>query len=153
MRELIVVCEEDDAKTVIFLRSEFDGDARIRPLVLRCESKLTLGEIRNHGIEACQGDYVCQWDDDDWYHPDRITAQLGQIEDSGLPACVLGRWIIYDSIGRQAYLSRQRAWEGSILCVRTELGRYPSLRRGEDTPVINQLAADGKLTILDRPEL
>ena len=151
--ELVIVCEEDDPETIEYLSSNFNNDSRLRLVVAGSDPKITLGDLRNLGINSCRGDYICQWDDDDWYHQNRITAQLARIKDSGRPACVLGRWVIYDSIGRQAYWSRRRAWEGSIVCVRSELGSYPSLPRGEDTPVIKMLELDDKLAFLDRPEL
>lgn len=38
-------------------------------------SHLTLGAMRNASIEIAKGEVICQWDDDDLYHPDRIRTQ------------------------------------------------------------------------------
>jgi glycosyltransferase involved in cell wall biosynthesis len=36
---------------------------------------LTLGAMRNTSIEISTGNIICQWDDDDLYHPDRLATQ------------------------------------------------------------------------------
>lgn len=36
---------------------------------------LTLGAMRNVSTELSTGEVVCQWDDDDLYHPERLTTQ------------------------------------------------------------------------------
>ena len=52
------------------------------------QAGLTLGELRNRALEAARGDWVIQWDDDDWHHPERIASQLAVAEPDA--ACVLG---------------------------------------------------------------
>ena len=42
---------------------------------LDAPSNLTLGAMRNASIEVARGSIICQWDDDDLYHPDRIRTQ------------------------------------------------------------------------------
>lgn len=37
---------------------------------------LSLGSMRNTCVELATGQIICQWDDDDLYHPDRITTQF-----------------------------------------------------------------------------
>jgi hypothetical protein len=39
------------------------------------------------------------------------------------------------------------------MCRKADMPSYPSLHRGEDTPVIEQLEASGKLACLDQPGL
>ena len=34
-----------------------------------------LGTLRNRSLEEATGDFMAQWDDDDWYHPERIERQ------------------------------------------------------------------------------
>lgn len=36
-----------------------------------------LGTLRNRSLEEATGDFMAQWDDDDWYHPERIERQAG----------------------------------------------------------------------------
>lgn len=40
---------------------------------------LTLGAMRNASVELANGDIICQWDDDDIYHPDRILTQFNAL--------------------------------------------------------------------------
>ncbi|MGJ5817041.1 glycosyltransferase family 2 protein [Paludibaculum fermentans] len=65
-RELVIV-SEDDVTAVI------PSDTRIR--LLRCPPGLTLGLKRTIGAEAASGDVVAHWDDDDLYHPARLSEQ------------------------------------------------------------------------------
>jgi glycosyltransferase involved in cell wall biosynthesis len=36
---------------------------------------ICLGEMRNTSMELAHGDIICQWDDDDLYHSDRVSYQ------------------------------------------------------------------------------
>lgn len=36
---------------------------------------LSLGAMRNASVELATGEIICQWDDDDLYHPDRLLTQ------------------------------------------------------------------------------
>jgi glycosyltransferase involved in cell wall biosynthesis len=56
--------------TVKLTSSNFDS--RVKFFVVKREPGRTLGSLRNLDIEMAQGEYVCQWDDDDWYHAGRI---------------------------------------------------------------------------------
>jgi len=150
-RELLVVYESDDTATRDYLASV--ADARVRGVEVPIAPKQTLGELRNLAIEQANGQYVCQWDDDDWHHPDRLKVQLEALRDSGRSACVLCRWTLADVEARRAYISPHRAWEGSILVQRDRMVPYPSLPRGEDTPAIEALADKQELHLLDRPDL
>lgn len=38
--------------------------------------RLSLGEMRNLSVELALGEVICQWDDDDIYHPNRISTQF-----------------------------------------------------------------------------
>ena len=58
--------------------------------------KQPLGALRNLGIRASRGKYVCGWDDDDWYAPRRLEAQLEHLIHSRADACVLRRWLMFD---------------------------------------------------------
>src|ERR1700746_2756945 len=51
-----------------------DADARVA--VTRASPGLSLGALRNVAIDAARGEFVCQWDDDDRYHPRRLEVQL-----------------------------------------------------------------------------
>lgn len=67
------------------LETEGIGNAR----VVAVEPGSALGTLRNVSLDAAVGDIVCQWDDDDCYHPDRILRQVEQMTRQGAVACFL----------------------------------------------------------------
>jgi hypothetical protein len=99
------------------------------------------------------GEYVAQWDDDDWHSPARLAEQMKAIQETGKRGCLLARWTMYDCLTKRAYTSSVRPWEGSIVVERAILPRYPDLAKSEDTRVVDELIQKGQLTLLDRPDL
>jgi glycosyltransferase involved in cell wall biosynthesis len=114
---------------------------------------MKLGALRNVSIRESHGDYIAQWDDDDWFSPLRLECQYETLIKSGKPACLLSRWTVYDAKTGRSYISNPRAWEGSLLCRKTAMVAYPELPMGEDTPAIQQLLDACQVTLLERPEL
>ncbi len=133
-KDLVIVCEGDE------LLSDLTVDiTNITVLDLPLCSPLTLGERRNISIQHAKGDYFCQWDDDDWYHNNRLEIQMDHLRRSEKPACVLNRLILYDQPGNQAYLSSERFWEGTLLCKTQIVGdllQYPKVNIGEDNSLV-----------------
>ena len=56
-----------------------------------------------------------QWDDDDVYHPERISWTLAALQCSGVRALVLDAWIIVDNGIKLAYESTRYQYEGTII--------------------------------------
>lgn len=155
-RQLVIVYEESDGLTADFLNSQTWEDNIKLVRVPDKPVKLSLGRLRNLSIEQADGDYVCQWDDDDWYDSDRLAIQMEYILKSQRPACILARWVVYDAVNQKAYLSNVRLWEGSILCRKDILQNkpYPEIPKGEDTEGIDYLSKNNLLTVIrDMPEL
>lgn len=150
-RELLVVFESDDMATRDFLASV--NEPAVRVLEVPYLPKQSLGALRNLAVQAAQGAFIAQWDDDDWHGPTRLAEQLRALADQRYSACALMRWVLYDELTRQAYVSGPRAWEGSLVARRDALPPYPELARGEDTPVLEQLMAQDRLIGLDSPQL
>lgn len=155
-RQMVLVYEEEDHPTVEFIEST-SLDSRFKVVkVSQSQPKLALGGLRNLSVENAGGEYVCQWDDDDWYDPERLSVQMRALLVSGKPACVLSHWIILDSHHNTAYLSNRRLWEGSVMCRRDlmEQNPYAALSKGEDTDIIHNLYRQGQLEIIeDSPEI
>jgi predicted O-methyltransferase YrrM len=86
--ELIVV--DDGADPV-----EPPDDPRIR--VLAVEPGLTIGAKRNLAIRAAAGQLIAHWDDDDWYAPWRLSAQLRELRARGADVCGLRSLLYYES--------------------------------------------------------
>lgn len=150
-RELVVLYESDDAATHDYLAGL--AEPTVRALEIPVSPKQTLGALRNMAIQASLGDYIAQWDDDDWHGPERLTQQMQALRQSGQPACVLTRWLMYDEVTGNAYLSGPRAWEGSLLALRAAITPYADVQKGEDTQVVERLAATAQLVGLDSPQL
>jgi glycosyltransferase involved in cell wall biosynthesis len=54
----------------------------------------TPGRLRNLGCDAATGEWLAQWDDDDWSAPDRLTVQMAQRREGA--CCLLRRQARYD---------------------------------------------------------
>ncbi len=88
-RELVLVCDAPGTAIEAYCREL--GDERIR-LVYPSTPAASLGELRNLSLEAARGDWVCQWDDDDLYHPDRIALGMQALLALGADAMFLQRF-------------------------------------------------------------
>ncbi len=152
-KELVVVYESDDEVTGDFLNGLCDDG------IIKAEAspELTLGELRNMSVKKCGGEYFCQWDDDDWSHPERLSFQMDVIRKSGMPASILMHWLVFDDMRKRAYVSTRRPWEGSLLCKKSLIGeglRYDARRRrGEDTPLVAGLFRSGLVFPVIMPKL
>src|SRR5436190_287881 len=80
-RELLIVFDADDAATRQYVGAL--ADVRIRGIEVAASPRRALGSLRNLAVAEARGQYVCQWDDDDWYHPDRLAVQLSALRESG----------------------------------------------------------------------
>lgn len=125
------------------------------PLVryYRNEKLATLGRLRNRAVRFARGDYVCQWDDDDLYHPEKIAYQLALCLERQADACFLLREMLFREDKMSLAVSDYRLWEGSILARKDILPAYPARKRGEDYWVVHRLAQKRKILALDFPEL
>jgi len=104
----------------------------VKEICLQKNTLITLGELRNVGLENASGDLVIQWDDDDWHHPKRIEIQASCWKTGA--AVLLDHQIRYSFHHQKSLLFRkQRGIEGTILHERLIKHRYPSIRRREDT--------------------
>jgi glycosyltransferase involved in cell wall biosynthesis len=153
-RELVIVHEDDDLPTKQFLKGL--SDRQILRVEVAASPKLTLGKLRNLSVQKCNGEYFCQWDDDDWSHHRRLEFQMDAIQQSEMPACVMMYWLIFDMTENQAYVSPRRPWEGSLVCKKsliTEELQYGDVIKGEDTIVVEKLATRNLIFPVIRPNL
>lgn len=153
-KELVLLYESGDGETAEYVRALKDRNLLL--VELPSSEQFNLGRLRNRSLEVCRGEYFCQWDDDDWYHRDRLSFQMEVIEASGLPACLLFHWLMYDERTGKAYLSNRRPWEGSLLCRKSLLGgelKYEEVVRHEDTYLIRELFKRGLVFPVMMPKL
>lgn len=103
----------------------------------------TLGDARNQAIVECDGSYICAWDDDDWYHENRLSYQFDCMHKSGnnYEASILNRLILFDQTTQKAYLSFYYTWEGTLLCKKDIFlhNQYSSKNKGEDSDIVDFL--------------
>lgn len=83
-KELIII--DDDNQD---LTDRLPLDSRLRYLHLPAGT--SIGAKRNKACELAKGEIIAQWDDDDWYSPDRLSVQaapllVGQADISALTA-------------------------------------------------------------------
>ncbi|WP_029008558.1 glycosyltransferase [Azospirillum halopraeferens] len=149
-RELVIV--DDGAQDTLARAVATLADPRIR-LVRPQDPQTNLGRARNRAVDLAAGAYVCQWDDDDLYDPLRLEMQMEVLQRTGAHACLLNRWMVWWPGARRLAVSRRRPWEGSLLCEKAVLPRYPELARGEDTPVVERLLHGARVAHLDEPRL
>ena len=146
-RELIIV---DDGPAG---GSELAGDPAIR--YVRVREGTSIGAKRNRACELARGQFIAQWDDDDWYGPRRLSAQLapllaGEADITGLTADAfleLAEWRFWTCTaelhrrlfcgdvhgGTLAY--HRRVWE--------RLARYPDASLAEDAALLRQAMHQG----------
>lgn len=153
-KELIVVYEEGN-KDINKIMSEFNSDDIKYIKVDSTDDKKTLGELRNISINESSGEYICQWDDDDWYHPLRLWEQFRDLKINNKNGSILSSWLVYDNVKNNLLECKRLSfigWEGSFMYKKSELKTlYPSLKKGEDTTFIENIKDD--LSVLYKPEL
>lgn len=150
-KELIILYEDDDLATEKLVGGGFPTESGIRLLRAPAYPKMTLGELRNVAIKVAMGEFICQWDDDDWYHMSRLELQYGKLFGAGRHGSILTQWLVFDCLTATAYLSHVRLWEGSILCRKSVLQQkaYEDKPLGEDTATIEYLASRNSLYLLE----
>src|SRR5215510_7968959 len=132
--ELVIV--DDGNESVADL---VPADPRIR--YLRLSGRRSLGAKRNECVEACRGDLIMHWDDDDWMAPYRITYQVEELLREDAEVCGLERMLFYhldrDEVWLYQYPNHQCPWlaGGSLLYTRDFWRRspFPNIQVASDT--------------------
>ncbi len=136
-RELIIV---DDGPTP--LAPALVSDSRIR--YIRLTERQSTGAKRNLACRAAKGDFIVQWDDDDWHGAARIRKQIktlasGAAEISGMADTLVLELADMRLWAPPPQVFRQRALagvHGGTLAYRREifdrLTCYPDATHGED---------------------
>lgn len=143
-KELVISYPKNDqqSRSVVNLLK----DTELSVLKMEREQEESVGNARNIAIAKCNGDYICVWDDDDWYHESRLSFQFNSMQTIGFGynASVLTRVLLFDNTTQKAYVSFSYCWENTLLC-RKEIilqNQYAHQNKGEDTHIIKFL--DGK---------
>jgi glycosyltransferase involved in cell wall biosynthesis len=138
-RELVIVDDGQEDLTPIL---EELPPEMVRYVRLEKNEANVLGRLRNLSLETATGDIMAQWDDDDWYHPERLERQFAAIARSGADACCLSGALMHLDTPEffdhpyVGYLTD--GVPGSIMHRRDADIRYPETRRAEDTEYLHQ---------------
>jgi glycosyltransferase involved in cell wall biosynthesis len=110
-RELIILDDGQQAITSIVPR-----DPRIRHV--RLAQRTGLAAKRNLGCELAAGELIANWDDDDWIAPQRLSAQVRRLTETGSDICVIGDVLHYRLREGQSWRSRTSDVLGGTLMYR-----------------------------------
>ena len=137
------------------------GRSDIR-LVFPEEEQLTLGKVRNISLDNAAGDIVCQWDDDDLYHPRRLQVQADYLLAEQAAACFMTDqlhffweqaemfWIDWEPLSADQPL--QKLIPGTMMMFKDDRYRYPEAgefaNAGEDTALLKQMLGELQIAVL-----
>ena len=138
-RELVILHDGDEAvhaEVGAIVAAHAGASIRIE----RTQPGPRLGELRNVAIARARGEWICQWDDDDRYHPERLRLQWehAQSEQAAVNYLVDQlHWfrpdntLFWDDWSGEPY--PMNVIQGTILARRDVMPPYPDIGRGEDT--------------------
>ncbi|QIL82159.1 glycosyltransferase family 2 protein [Diaphorobacter sp. HDW4A] len=121
-----------------------------RIAVKRVPAGQTLGALRNQSVQMATGDLVCQWDDDDRYHPMRLALQAEKLRAADADFCFLrdqlhgfvsDKTLCWDDWNVEPY--PLNFVQGTLLGKRDKMPRYPEIERGEDTGLCLAILNEG----------
>lgn len=145
-RELVIVSATRDSQVQQLVADIADPTIHYHKVEDR-----TLGELRNVSVARAAGEFICHWDDDDIYHPDRLALQMAAIAATGARACCLSRLLLWWPERELLRVSYERAWEGSLLADRSVVPIFPALAREEDRYVVDRIGKLHEVVRIDFP--
>ena len=114
----------------------------------------SLGHLRNVGIELAETEYIMQWDDDDYSHPNRVNWQVTQTEQG--KASIFKVEVHCNLLSGQAFVNngqsqRSRGFPGTMLWPTAAKTRFPLIGKHEDTEFILALRKEVGCPVLQNP--
>lgn len=148
-RELVIVHDSGEA-----FHAELCALAAAVPAamvrVLRHSPGASLGRLRNAAVEAANGEFVCQWDDDDRCHPQRLSLQWQAMLREQADFCFLCDQLHWFPARGEMYWDdwNRETWPlnlipGTLLGRRERVPRYAEVARGEDTDALLHILRRG----------
>lgn len=149
-RELLVVDDGPEA-----VGDLLPDDPRVRHL--RLDGTHSIGAKRNLGAEAARGELIAHWDDDDWYAPHRLHAQVEALTASGAALSGVASprfWApAADRAWQYVYPPDGRPWVcGATLCYWREAWRqrpFQDVHVGEDSTFVWAHAPEAVVALQD----
>lgn len=137
-KELVII--DDGQQDLGDILTDLPAD-QVKYVKLEKKPENTLGKLRNRSLDEANGEFLVQWDDDDWYHPERIAIQARALMD-GYDACCLSGALMH--LDEEPYMQHPYVGylpdgiPGSIMHRANTDIRYPHTRRAEDTVYLNE---------------
>lgn len=117
------------------LLAEYRGRMEIRYDRIAHEPSVKLGGLRNLLLERARGEYLAVWDDDDWFHPERLATQVAYLRETALEAVELRYCLVHLNepgfVERPFRADSRDGFPGTLVFHPTDL-RYPNIQRSED---------------------
>lgn len=149
-RELVILDDGPDDYSAMLRRYAADADS-IRYHRIERQAGLRLGGLRNRLLDLARGEYCVQWDDDEWYHPQRIEAQLEALG-SHAGGSVLRDTLMHlatpDFTAHPYRTGLRSGTPGTLLHRRTER-RYPNVPKREDSLFRDALRREMRIVTMD----
>ena len=127
--------------------------------LISVSGKQSLGALRNVSLAAATGEIVCQWDDDDLNHPERLERQFAHLSAARAQACCFTDQLQFFFAERTLCWSDWRSNDaqgidqlipGTLMTYRDQRFRYPETTElasaGEDSDLLEQIAGAGTVT-------
>ena len=156
-RELVLVINGGEPAAAAAIKAHVAALGRRDIRIIEPPGTLTLGALRNLSRASAEGEVVCQWDDDDLSHPERLERQLAALVQSGAEGVCLREVMQFFPAERRLYGANWRATEaqahpGTLMLWSWSPAAYPETgarsRLGEDLDVVLQLQRRGAYGVL-----
>lgn len=89
--------------------------------------------MRNVAVARARGEWICQWDDDDRYHPERLRLQWEHAQSEQAAVNYLVDQLHWFGPDWSGEFYPMNVIQGTILARRDVMPPYPDIGRGEDT--------------------
>ena len=136
-------------------------DSRIRHV--RLYDKTSIGAKHDMAIGLAAGNYICHWDDDDWFSPHRLEIQVAALKESGAELCGFMRDLVFLTSGQWGRLDAPGEtggwiWDSRMMysgfafhdgtamfkrSVLREIPRYGNMPVGQKVAFLNDLVNRG----------
>lgn len=151
-KELVIVTSGSD-QYVEGLENAIGGRSDVALFPVR--GRFTLGALRRLSVQHASGPLICQWDDDDYNHPHRLSQQIAAMKDAGARASYLVDNLHYFSDTKKLYWCDWSSspihvgHPGTLLAYKEDVPPYDEqLDRREDTEMQRALRSTTRIALL-----
>jgi glycosyltransferase involved in cell wall biosynthesis len=162
-RELVLVANGGVPSAVVAIKAHIASLGRPDIRIVEPAGSLTLGALRNISKASARGEIICQWDDDDLHHPERLERQVAALVEADAEGVFLQHVMQFFPHEHRLYCANfhntaEGVFPGSLMCWTASPIVYPergaTARLSEDSVVAAQLISRGRHRALaDLPHL